>query len=151
MLCDKNTNAHFLLFPSPQNAEFVPLPIKFFMCVLEPIPSCFLKEYVQLVIFFFFKISYFKKFLAELSGFSGCSSGNKSARNTGDPDSIPGYGRLPWRREWLPTQVFLPGEFHGQRSTVHGVVRRDWMTNPESSLLFRLFLQLWWVGATLQL
>ena len=24
--------------------------------------------------------------------------------------------RLPWRREWQPTPVFLPGEFHGQRS-----------------------------------
>ena len=23
--------------------------------------------------------------------------------------------KIPWRREWLPTQVFLPGEFHGQR------------------------------------
>ena len=23
-----------------------------------------------------------------------------------------------WRREWLPTPVFLPGEFHGQRSLV---------------------------------
>jgi len=22
----------------------------------------------------------------------------------------------PWRREWLPTLEFLPGEFHGQRS-----------------------------------
>ena len=22
----------------------------------------------------------------------------------------------PWRREWLPTPVFLPGEFYGQRS-----------------------------------
>ena len=27
-------------------------------------------------------------------------------------------GRIPWRREWLPTLVFLPGEFHGQRSLV---------------------------------
>ena len=30
----------------------------------------------------------------------------------------------PWRREWLPTPVFLPGESHGQRSwraTVYGV------------------------------
>ena len=26
-----------------------------------------------------------------------------------------GWG-YPWRREWLPTPVFLPGEFHGQRS-----------------------------------
>ena len=24
----------------------------------------------------------------------------------------------PWRREWLSTPVFLPGEFHGQRSPV---------------------------------
>ena len=23
---------------------------------------------------------------------------------------------IPWRRKWLPTPVFLPGEFHGQRS-----------------------------------
>ena len=22
----------------------------------------------------------------------------------------------PWRREWLPIPVILPGEFHGQRS-----------------------------------
>ena len=25
-------------------------------------------------------------------------------------------GEIPWKREWLPTPVFLPGEFHGQRS-----------------------------------
>ena len=25
-------------------------------------------------------------------------------------------GRFPWRREWLPTPVFLPEEFHGWRS-----------------------------------
>ena len=24
----------------------------------------------------------------------------------------------PWRRKWQPTPVFLPGEFHGQRSLV---------------------------------
>ena len=23
---------------------------------------------------------------------------------------------LPWRRAWHPTPLFLPGEFHGQRS-----------------------------------
>jgi len=23
--------------------------------------------------------------------------------------------KIPWRREWLPTPVFLPGEFRGQR------------------------------------
>ena len=28
----------------------------------------------------------------------------------------PWVGRPPWRREWQPTPVFLPGEFYGQRS-----------------------------------
>ena len=32
----------------------------------------------------------------------------------------------PLRGEWLPTPVFLPGEFHGQRSLVE---RHDWVTN----------------------
>ena len=26
------------------------------------------------------------------------------------------YGKIPWRRVWQPTPVFLPGESHGQRS-----------------------------------
>ena len=30
----------------------------------------------------------------------------------------PWVGEIPWRREWLPTPVFLPGEFHGQRNLV---------------------------------
>ena len=25
-------------------------------------------------------------------------------------------GKIPWRREWHPTPVFLPGKFHVQRS-----------------------------------
>ena len=28
----------------------------------------------------------------------------------------PWVGKIPWGRERLPTSVFLPGEFHGQRS-----------------------------------
>ena len=27
-------------------------------------------------------------------------------------------GKIPWRRKWQPTPVFLPGKFHGQRSLV---------------------------------
>ena len=27
-------------------------------------------------------------------------------------------GKIRWRREWLPTPVFSPGEFHGQRRLV---------------------------------
>ena len=29
------------------------------------------------------------------------------------PGFSPQVGKIPWRREWLPTAVFLPGESHG--------------------------------------
>ena len=32
------------------------------------------------------------------------------------PGFSPWVGKIPWRREWLPLPVFLPGKFHGQRS-----------------------------------
>ena len=28
----------------------------------------------------------------------------------------PWVEKIPWRREWLPTQVFLRGEIHGPRN-----------------------------------
>ena len=28
------------------------------------------------------------------------------------------FRKIPWRRTWQPTLVFLPGESHGQRSLV---------------------------------
>ena len=43
------------------------------------------------------------------------------------PGFDPWVGKILWRRDWLPTPVFLPGEFHGQRSLVgyivHGVAK----------------------------
>ena len=51
------------------------------------------------------------------------SDGKESACNVGDPL----VGKIPWRRECLCTPVFLPGEFHVQRSqggsTVCGVAK----------------------------
>ena len=41
-------------------------------------------------------------------------------------------GKIPWRKEWLPTPVILLGEFHGQLSLagyrVHGVTNSQDMT-----------------------
>ena len=34
------------------------------------------------------------------------------------PQFDPWVGKISWKREWLPTPVFLPGEFHGERSLV---------------------------------
>ena len=54
------------------------------------------------------------------------------------PRFDPWVGKIPWRREWLPTPVFLPGEFHRQRSlraAVHDVAELD-MTE-QLTLYFR--------------
>ena len=36
--------------------------------------------------------------------------------NAGRRRDDPWVRKIPWRREWPPTPVFLPGESHGQRS-----------------------------------
>ena len=52
-------------------------------------------------------------------GFPDGSDSKEPACNVGDLGSIdPWVGKIPWRREWQPTPVFLPGEFHRQRSLV---------------------------------
>ena len=47
------------------------------------------------------------------------SDGEKSACNAGDSSSIPGLGKIPWRRDRLPTPVFLgfPYSSAGKEST----------------------------------
>ena len=51
-------------------------------------------------------------------GFPGDSDDKEPAHSSGYLGSIPRSGRFPQRREWQPTPVFLPEEFHGQRSLV---------------------------------
>ena len=51
------------------------------------------------------------------SDFPWGSAGKESACNTGDLGSIPGLGKIRWRRKRLPTPVFWPGEFHGLYSS----------------------------------
>ena len=47
------------------------------------------------------------------SGFPGGSDGKESACSAGDSALIPGLGKFPWRWEWQPTPVRLPGESRG--------------------------------------
>ena len=35
-----------------------------------------------------------------------------------EPGFNPWVAKIPWRRAWKPTPVFLPGKFHGQRGLV---------------------------------
>ena len=43
-------------------------------------------------------------------GNSGSSDGKESAAQWGRPGLDPWVGKIPWRRAWQPTPVFLPGE-----------------------------------------
>ena len=50
---------------------------------------------------------------SRISIFPG-SSGSQDCLWCGRPGFDPWGGKIPWRREWQPTQVILPGEFHGE-------------------------------------
>ena len=50
-------------------------------------------------------------------GFPGGSVVKNLPASSGDRfDSW--IGKIPWKRKWQPTPVFLPGEFHGQGNLV---------------------------------
>ena len=38
--------------------------------------------------------------------------------SSNEGDAEMGVRKMPWRRKWQPTPVFLPGKFRGQRSLV---------------------------------
>ena len=42
----------------------------------------------------------------QITGLPWCSDGKEG----GDLVLMAGWGRFPWRKEWEPTPVFLPGE-----------------------------------------
>ena len=113
-LTDQNVEKHFFFF-------FLPVQYSSYLFVIETIHPYYGFLVAQLV--------------------------KKTTCNVEDLGSIPGLGRrlwgipwwlrwwriclqfrrlrlnpwirkIPWRREWQPTPVFLPGEFHGQRSLV---------------------------------
>ena len=54
-----------------------------------------------------------------LRGFPGSSTGKESSCNVGDPSSIPGSERFPWKWDRLPTPAFkgFPGGLDGKEST----------------------------------
>ena len=54
---------------------------------------------------------------SDVMGFPGGSDGKKERIHLwcGRPEFHPWVEKVPWRREWLSTLEFWPGEFHGQR------------------------------------
>ena len=61
-----------------------------------------------------------------------------------DVGSIPGLGRSPGGRIWQPTEIFLPGESHGQRSLVgyspKGHKESDLVTKQQKPNIIKSFL-----------
>ena len=53
------------------------------------------------------RIEDIKRAVWRQEGFPDSSVGKESACNAGDPGWISGLGRFPWRRDRLPTPVFL--------------------------------------------
>ena len=84
-----------------------------------------------------------------LGGFPGGSEDKASACNAGDQGFDPWVRKMPWRRKWQPTPVFLPGESHGQRSLAGYSprgrrVRHDWATSLSFFKMNFLMSQYFW-------
>ena len=54
--------------------------------------------------------------LATCQDFPVGSDGKESVCQCRKPGFDPWVGKISWKKKWQPTPVFLPGEFHGQRS-----------------------------------
>ena len=59
-----------------------------------------------------------KMMVKKLRGLPWWLSGKESACQLRRHGFDPWVGKIPWRRKWQPTPVFLSGKSHGQRSLV---------------------------------
>ena len=73
---------------------------------------------------------YLRESIYNTNSFPGGSDGKESACNAGNPGLIdPWVGKIPWRREWQTTPVFLKS--HRQRSLVG---YRPWVAKSRTRL-----------------
>ena len=84
----------------------------FFGYILHSIRLLILVPFLGLMIFFFF--FFFASLVAQLVKNSPANA--EDVKDTGFID--PWVRKIPWKRKWQPTPVFLRGEYHGQRSLV---------------------------------
>ena len=104
-----------------------------------------------------------RKLLTFLPGWSNCTLPLKPQTVKDLPamqeSLVRSLGKVPWRREWQPTPVFLPGESHGQRSPAgYSPGGRKGTDMSEELTLFHFLIRrhpLWstfliWKGSTLK-
>ena len=98
------------------------------MCYFKPLSSCniFIESVDNHTVFYFWFFSVgsiqewsYEECLDIFWGFPDSSVGKETTCNAGDPGSIPGSGRFPWRRDRLPSPVLLgfPCRSVGKKST----------------------------------
>ena len=115
---------------------FLPLPFQphCYVSVSKPSPTKFASCWAQInslltIAVFIHSCSY--TLLLRACGLPGSASGKGPACQCGRCKRCsfgPWVRKIPWRRAWQPTPVFLPGEFHGQRvlqAAVPGVTESD--------------------------
>ena len=82
--------------------------------------------------------------IKHLMGFPGNSAGKKIQLQCRRPGFHPWVGKIPWRRAWQPTPVFLPGESSrteepgGLQSIGSKRVRHDWATKHSTQAFNKL-------------
>ena len=67
-----------------------------------------------------------KRVVIQETGFPSSSTGKDSACQCRRPRFDLRVEKIPWRRAWKPTPIFLPGESHGKgawQTTVHGIAK----------------------------
>ena len=90
----------------------------FFLCKANPATSAL--NLIFFDFFLFFVSIVLSSFILSLSwrdllsAYNGRSEGKESAMWENRVQSL--VGKIPWRRKWPPTPVFLSREFYGQRS-----------------------------------
>ena len=67
-------------------------------------------------IILYLDLNVFNQFHTAEWGFPGGSVSEESVCSAGDLGFDPCIGEIPWRRNWQPTPVFLPGKSHGEMS-----------------------------------
>ena len=76
-------------------------------------------SYYRILKFASFRLASFNMHLRVFHVFHGlpcCLSTKESACQFRRCTFSPSVGKIPWRKKWQPTSVFLPGKSHGQRN-----------------------------------
>ena len=123
----KFTNIFFSSVQSVVNQIQSVVLFRWYCCCLEVWFGCFFTFYIHLPIRLVLPSTFVKLWSLSIrvvlntphrvcEGFPGGSVVKNLSANAADISFNPWVGKIPWRRKWQPTPVFLLGKSHEQRS-----------------------------------